>query len=66
MLELFAKHGGFGLTVKAQGDLDVDAHHTVEDLGICLGQALSEALGDKSGIRRFGLPASRWMRLSPK
>ena len=54
MLELFAKHGGLGLTVKAQGDLEVDAHHTVEDIGICLGQALSEALKDKSGIRRFG------------
>jgi imidazoleglycerol-phosphate dehydratase len=54
MLILFAKHGLFDLTVKADGDLDVDAHHTVEDTGIVLGQALSRALGDKQGIRRYG------------
>mgnify|MGYP003873263007 CR=1 FL=1 len=54
MLELFAKHGLFDLEVKAEGDLHVDQHHTVEDVGICLGEAFSEALGDKSGIRRFG------------
>lgn len=54
MLELFAKHGLFDLTVKAKGDLEVDAHHTVEDLGITLGRALKEAIGDKKGIERFG------------
>ncbi|MEZ6118547.1 MAG: imidazoleglycerol-phosphate dehydratase HisB [Pirellulaceae bacterium] len=54
MLELFAKHGVFDLTVKADGDLHVDQHHTVEDTGICLGQALKQALGDKTGIRRYG------------
>jgi imidazoleglycerol-phosphate dehydratase len=54
MLELFAKHGGLDLTVTARGDLHVDQHHTVEDVGICLGQALRQALGDKAGIRRYG------------
>ncbi len=54
MLEAFAVHGGFGLTVEAQGDLQVDGHHTVEDTGIVLGKALAKALGDKSGIARFG------------
>lgn len=54
MLELFAKHGLFDLTVKATGDTHVDFHHTTEDVGICLGQALAEALGEKSGIRRYG------------
>jgi imidazoleglycerol-phosphate dehydratase len=54
MLELFARHGFFDLTVRAAGDLDVDYHHTVEDVGLVLGQALREALGDKAGIRRFG------------
>ena len=54
MLSLFAKHGAFDLTVKANGDLDVDQHHTVEDVGICLGQAFRKALGNKSGIRRYG------------
>ena len=54
MLELFAKHGFFDLTVRASGDLEVDYHHTVEDVGLALGQALREALGDKKGIRRFG------------
>lgn len=53
MLELFSRHGRFDLTVKAAGDVDVDAHHTVEDVGIVLGQALGEALGDKKGIVRF-------------
>jgi imidazoleglycerol-phosphate dehydratase len=54
MLELFARHGFFDLTVRAAGDLQVDYHHTVEDVGLVLGQALREALGDKAGIRRFG------------
>ena len=54
MLELFARHGGFDLTVKATGDLDVDQHHTVEDLGIALGEAVSQALGDRKGINRAG------------
>jgi imidazoleglycerol-phosphate dehydratase len=54
MLELFARHGGFDLEVAAQGDLDVDQHHTVEDLGIVLGEAVREALGDKKGILRAG------------
>jgi imidazoleglycerol-phosphate dehydratase len=54
MLELFAHHGRFDLTVKASGDLDVDGHHTVEDVALVLGQALREALGDKRGIRRYG------------
>jgi len=54
MLELFAKHGFFDLTVRASGDLEVDYHHTVEDVGLALGQAVREALGDKKGIRRFG------------
>jgi imidazoleglycerol-phosphate dehydratase len=54
MLTLWAKHGAFDLRVAAKGDLDVDQHHTVEDTGICLGQALKQALGDKAGIRRYG------------
>lgn len=54
MLVLFAKHGCFDLVIDAQGDLHVDQHHTVEDVGICLGQALRQALGDKAGIRRYG------------
>ena len=54
MLTLFAKHGGFDLTVSCEGDLYVDSHHTVEDIGICLGQAFSKALGDKKGICRYG------------
>ncbi len=54
MLELFAYHGAFDLTVKAEGDLDVDGHHTVEDVALALGQALREALGDKGGMRRYG------------
>jgi imidazoleglycerol-phosphate dehydratase len=54
MLELLARHGCFDLTVAAKGDLHVDAHHTVEDVGICLGQAIRTALGDKKGIRRYG------------
>jgi len=54
MLELVARHGGFDLKVKAAGDLDVDQHHTVEDLGIALGEAVSQALGDRRGINRAG------------
>src|SRR5262245_8164720 len=54
MLELFARHGAFNLTIKATGDLDVDQHHTVEDLGIVLGEAVSQALGNRRGINRAG------------
>ena len=54
MLNLFARHGLFDLEVKAKGDLEVDLHHTVEDVGIVLGQALTAALGKKEGIRRYG------------
>jgi imidazoleglycerol-phosphate dehydratase len=54
MLELFAKHGGFDLELRATGDLDVDQHHTVEDVGIVLGQCFKEALGDRRGINRAG------------
>lgn len=54
MLELLARHAAFDLTVHAEGDLHVDQHHTVEDVGICFGQALKQALGDKAGIRRYG------------
>ena len=54
MLELFTRHGGFDLTLKAKGDLDVDQHHTVEDVGITLGEAVLKALGDRKGINRAG------------
>lgn len=54
MLELFARHGGFDLRLKATGDLDVDLHHTVEDVGIALGEAVSQAVGNKKGINRAG------------
>ena len=54
MLELFSRHGFFDLEVAGAGDLEVDAHHTVEDVGLTLGEALRQALGDKRGIRRFG------------
>ncbi len=53
MLQQLGKHAGFDLTVKAEGDLEVDAHHTVEDVGLALGRALAEALADKRGVRRF-------------
>ena len=54
MLTLFARHGRFDLTLKCNGDVDVDYHHTTEDIGIVLGQAFAQALGDKRGIRRYG------------
>ncbi|MBM7555980.1 imidazoleglycerol-phosphate dehydratase HisB [Halanaerobacter jeridensis] len=54
MLELFAKHGQFDLVVEAEGDIEIDAHHTTEDIAIVLGQALEEAVGDKKGINRYG------------
>jgi imidazoleglycerol-phosphate dehydratase len=54
MLELFARHGGFDLKLRAEGDLDVDQHHTVEDVGIVLGQLFAQALGDRKGINRAG------------
>src|SRR5438094_7303092 len=54
MLNLLARHSLIDLDVEAQGDLHVDAHHTVEDVGICFGKALTQALGDKAGIRRYG------------
>jgi imidazoleglycerol-phosphate dehydratase len=53
MLEQLGKHGGFDLTIDAKGDLEVDLHHTVEDVGIALGESLKEALGEKAGVRRF-------------
>ena len=54
MLELFARHGLFDLKIKAVGDVDIDYHHTVEDVGIVLGQAFKQALGDKAGMNRYG------------
>jgi imidazoleglycerol-phosphate dehydratase len=54
MLNLFARHGLFDLQIEAKGDIDIDFHHTVEDVGIVLGEALRQALGDKNGIRRYG------------
>ncbi len=54
MISQLGRHGGFDLRVSARGDLDVDAHHTVEDVGITLGEVLAQALGDKAGVRRFG------------
>ncbi len=54
MLDQVARHGLFDLSIKAKGDLEIDAHHTVEDIGITLGQAFNKALGDKTGIRRYG------------
>ena len=67
MLELFARHGDFGLAVKCVGDTQVGFHHTVEDVGICLGKAFSQALGDKKGINRYGsmiLPMDESVMLS--
>jgi imidazoleglycerol-phosphate dehydratase len=54
MLNLFARHGLFDLTIEASGDIDIDFHHTVEDIGIVLGEAFKQALGEKKGIRRYG------------
>ncbi|SDI44328.1 imidazoleglycerol-phosphate dehydratase HisB [Natribacillus halophilus] len=54
MLDLFTNHGRFDVRVQATGDVEVDDHHTTEDIGICLGQAVQEAIGDKTGIRRYG------------
>jgi imidazoleglycerol-phosphate dehydratase len=54
MLELLSRHGRFGLELEAKGDLETGAHHTTEDVGICLGQAIDEALADRAGIRRYG------------
>lgn len=54
MLTLFKRHGDFDLNLSAKGDLDVDCHHTVEDIGICLGKAINEALGSREGIKRYG------------
>ena len=62
MLELFAKHGGFDLNLRAEGDLDVDQHHTVEDAGIVLGQLFSQALGDRKGSTAPATSRCRWMR----
>src|SRR5499433_4148997 len=54
MLDIFTRHGLFDIKVKAKGDIEVDYHHTVEDVGLALGQAFKDALGEKAGIRRFG------------
>ena len=62
MLDQIARHGLLDLAVQAQGDLHIDGHHTVEDVGITLGQAVYRAIGDKKGIRRYGLPTCRWMK----
>ena len=67
MLELFARHGDFDLTVACHGDTQVDCHHSVEDIGICLGKAFTQALGDKRGITRYGqflLPMDETLVLS--
>ena len=67
MLTLFARHGGFDLTLTCKGDTYVDDHHTAEDIGICLGKALADALGDKRGIKRYGdriLPMDETLILS--
>lgn len=62
MLDLFTKHGQFDLNVQARGDIDIDDHHTVEDIGICLGQALREALGDKKGSSGTPVSSSLWTK----
>ena len=60
MVEQIARHGGLDLVVRAKGDTDVDGHHTTEDLGLVLGSAIRDALGDRSGIRRYGWPAGTY------
>lgn len=62
MLDLFTKHGQFDLRVKAKGDIEIDDHHTVEDIGICLGQTFREALGDKKASNVMPACLCRWMR----
>ena len=62
MLDGFARHGLFDLSVTCHGDLDVDCHHTIEDIGIALGTAIKEALGDKAGLVRYGSCLCQWMR----
>ncbi|GIT26566.1 MAG: hypothetical protein CM1200mP41_26100 [Gammaproteobacteria bacterium] len=62
MLDQIARHGMIDLSIDAQGDLEIDAHHTVEDIGITLGQALDQALGQRAGIGRYGYAMFRWMR----
>lgn len=62
MLDLFTKHGQFNLSVDAKGDIEVDDHHTTEDIGICIGQALREALGDKEALNAMGMLLYRWMK----
>ena len=68
MLDLVARHGGFDLRLKARGDLDVDQHHTVEDVGIALGEGIHTALGNKRGICARVISSCRWMKpwLSPR
>lgn len=61
MLDLFTRHGHFDLTVKAKGDIEIDYHHTVEDIGICLGHCIREALGDKKESSATETPLFRWM-----
>jgi imidazoleglycerol-phosphate dehydratase len=65
MLELFTRHGAFDLELKCDGDLDVDQHHTVEDVGIALGEAFDRALGDKRGICAPATSSCPWTRPSP-
>ena len=62
MLDQIARHGMVDLNIKANGDLHIDAHHTVEDIGITLGQALAKAVGDRRGILRYGHAMCRWMK----
>ena len=62
MIEQLARHSLIDISLKAKGDLHIDFHHTTEDAGIVLGQAVAKALGDKKGIARYGLPICRWTR----